>query len=74
MTIPNKTRPTTLSHTRLFTNSQRHTCNYQVPAPWPKIAESLNPILENPRIPPFLKWAFQAVTIAFANPRPRRGL
>jgi len=74
MTNTQNTRPTTLSQTKLFTNSRLHTCNYQVPAPWPKIAESLDPILENPNIPPFLKWAFQAVTIAFANPRTRRGL
>ena len=74
MTTPNKTRPTTLSHTRLFTNSQRHTCNYQVPAPWPKIAESLDPILENPNIPPFLKWGIQSLCIAYTLPHNRRGL
>jgi len=67
-------RPTTLSHTRLFTNSQRHTCNYQVPAPWPGIAESLNPILENPHIPPFLKWGIQSLCIAYLLPHNRPGL
>ena len=74
MPIPNNTRPTTLSHTQLFTNSRRHTSSYQVPAPWPKIAESLNPLLENPNIPPFLKWGIQSLCIAYLLPHNRPGL
>jgi hypothetical protein len=66
--------PTTLSQTKLFTISRLHTCNYQVPAQWPKIAESLNPILENPNIPPFLKWGIQSLCIAYVLPHNRRGL
>ena len=66
--------PNTLSQTKLFTNSRRHTSNYQVPAPWPGIAESLNPILENPNIPPFLKWGIQSLCIAYVLPHNRRGL
>ena len=68
------TRPTTLSQTKLFTNSQRHTCHYQSPAPWPGIAESLNPILENPRIPSLLKWGIQSLCIAYTLPHNRPGL
>jgi len=74
MTNTQNTRPTTLSQTKLFTNSQRHTCNYQVPAQWPKIAESLDPILDNPNITPFLKWGIQSLCIAYVLPHNRRGL
>ena len=68
------TRPTTLSQTKLFTNSQRHTCHYQAPAPWPGIAESLNPIIENPHIPSLLKWGIQSLCIAYFLPHNRPGL
>ena len=65
---------TTVSLTRRFPESRPYTRHCRVDEPARNPAQALDPLLKNPHFPDFLKWAFQAVTISYLNPRTRRGL
>lgn len=64
----------TLTFTLRFQDSRPCVTHFLVQEPTRNPAQALQPLLQNPHFPDFLKWAFQAVTIAFLNPRTRRGL
>ena len=65
---------TTVSLTRRFPESRPYTRHCRVDEPVRNPVQALDPLLKNPHFPDFLKWAFQAVTISYLNPRTRRGL
>lgn len=64
----------TASLTLRFRESRPYVSHFRVEEPPRSPAQAIDPLLKNPHFPPFLKWAFQAATIAFVNPRTRRGL
>ncbi|NDA10529.1 MAG: hypothetical protein EBZ07_06760 [Verrucomicrobia bacterium] len=65
---------TTVSLTRRFPESRPYITHCRVDEPVRNPVQALDPLLQNPHFPDFLKWAFQAVTISYLNPRTRRGL
>jgi|GEM_PF-7092708 len=64
----------TATLTRLFRESRSYVNHFRVHEPARNPAQAIDPLLKNPHFPDFLKWAFQAVTVAYLNPRTRRGL
>jgi hypothetical protein len=64
----------TASLTLRFRESRPYVSHFRVEEPPRSPAQAIDPLLKNPHFPPFLKWAFQAATLAFVNPRTRRSL
>jgi len=74
MTTLNRQPAQTATLTRLFRESRRYVSHFRIEEPPKSPGAAIDPLLKNPHFPPFLKWAFQAATVAFVNPRTRRGL
>ena len=74
MTTLTQSPKTTATFTLRFLHSRPYTCYCHIDEPVRNPVQALDPLLQNPHFPFFLKWAFQAVTISYLNPRTRRGL
>jgi hypothetical protein len=70
MPNPNNTQSTTLSSPE----SQPYTQHCRVTDHPPTIAASVDQLIANPNIPPFLKWGIQSLCVAYFLPNNRPGL